>query len=84
MKQEETPGLPSDTMIVEFLHETIDYLSDTAEVFAAATSCPDDDSLAILLSNLVARPAVVSVLLLFAQGTDFATLLRVLNTLSAT
>ncbi len=68
MKRKETPGLPSNTMFVDFVHKTIDCLTDAADVFAADTACPDDTSLATFLSDLTARPAVVSVLPLFAKA----------------
>ncbi len=81
--RDKTPGEPPEAKFVQFTHRSIDYLSDSAALFANTVDMQDENSVAQFFAKIASTPAIHALLPLFAKGTTFSAILRMCNTLAA-
>ncbi len=74
---------PPESKFVQFMHKTVDYLAETASIFDRSVNLKDEAAVAKFVTNLAKGTAAQAFLPVFAQGTTFASVLRLCNTLSA-
>ena len=65
-----------------FVHKAIDFCADTDAAFQSVGKFSSEAEVSKTISEFLSSPAVRAVALLFANGTEFAARLRLLNTLS--
>ncbi len=72
-----------ESKFVQFMHKTVDYLAETASIFDRSVNLKDEAVVAKFVTTLAKGTAAQAFLPMFAQGTTFASVLRLCNALFA-